>query len=123
MLGAQGQEVTLFNYVEHHGLDFPLNLVAANRNIFSEAFTKWIPDNLHIFAAFCERARAMKNIGKKRYGADGIIAVVRFETELREKPEYEFKINNNYTADLARLAMVAYPELSGFFKTKERSMI
>lgn len=117
------QTPDLFSGTYSSKRDFPFYLIDEHRDEFSAKFAKWLPLNLHIFASFCERAKAMKRIGKKRYGADGIIAVVRFETELREKPEYEFKINNNYTADLARLAMFAYPELQGFFRTKERSVL
>jgi len=123
MLGSHAQEVTLFNYCKHHGLDFPLNLVEENKDLFTKDFIKWIPNNLHIFAEFCARSHALKKSGRKRYGAKSIMETIRFDTYLREKPDYEFKINNNYTAYLARLAIIAYNDLDGFFEFRETKAV
>lgn len=123
MLGLQGQDVTLFNYAAHHGLDFPLNLLADNNGMFTDKFLEWLPKNLHIFADFCSRAKQLKKAGYKRYSADGIMHAIRFETALRSKPEELYKINNDYTAYLSRLAMLAYQELNGFFETRETKAI
>ena len=122
MDGIQGAEITLFNYVDHHGLDFPLNLVEINKRVFSEKFPEWIKQNLHIFAAFCKVAHMKKKIGHPHYGAKAIIEHIRQETPCAERPAGEFKINNDFTADLSRLSMIAYPDLNGFFKIKQRSV-
>ena len=119
MLGCQGSEITLFNYAKHRGLDFPLNIVADNRGLFTDDFVEWLPKNLHIFAEFCARARAIRKRGRKHYGAKTIVEVIRFETDLRSSPDESFKCNNNYTAYLARLCMMAYTETDALFETRE----
>lgn len=111
-------EVTLFDYVEHHGLDFPMNLVAENRGMFTDEFVKWLPENLHIFSEFCARAVAIRRRGREHYGAKTIFEVIRFETDFRSKPDESFKCNNNFTAYLARLCMIAYPETNEMFETR-----
>lgn len=125
MLGTQGCDVTLFNYAAHHGLDFPLNLLAENRGLFTDDFAAWLPKNLHIFAEFCKIARDVRRRGVKHYGAGSIAEIIRYHTILHGKPEEKetFKLNNNYRAYLARLCMIAYPETDGLFETREAKKV
>lgn len=123
MLGTQAYDTNLFNYSYRRGLDFPLDILEANRGQFTDAFCEWLPTNLHIFSEFCARAKAIRKRGRKHYGAKTIVEVIRFETDLRSSPDESFKCNNNYTAYLARLCMMAYTETDGLFETREAKKV
>lgn len=55
--------------------------------------------------------------GARRKGAKGIAEDMREDARLRMLGE-EWAINNNYVADLARLAMEREPRLRGYFETR-----
>lgn len=99
--------------------DFLMRIVLDNKEVFPPDFIGWIPLNSHIFSEFCRRAIMLKNTGRKHYGAKGIVESIRFDTCLRSRPDYDFKCNNNHTSYLARLAVLVYSELNGFFELRD----
>jgi hypothetical protein len=87
---------------------------------YPEHFWAWLQLNPHLFGAFVEVARRLQNLGFKRYSAQGIICVLRFQSDVGELGRGTLQINNNAASGLARLAMSMYPELKGFFETRTR---
>jgi hypothetical protein len=90
-------------------------VIEQNRGQFTDAFVDWIKVNYHVFGQFCKHAKALIKAGRKHYGAKTIIELVRYHTDIRQKGDEAFKVNNNYTSYLARLCMLVYPETDGLF--------
>lgn len=100
---------------------FPMNIVEANRHLFRDEFVEWLGQNLHIFAAFVKQAKYVKDVMRRdHYSSRTIGEWLRHNSNLREKGD-GFKINNNAFPPLARLIMLAYPELDGLFETREKA--
>lgn len=81
------------------------------------AFDAAHPD---VYEEFVRYARLLKSRGRDHYSADAICHVIRFHRITSGKDSSGFKVNNNYTALLARKAMAECPDLDGFFVTRER---
>ena len=64
-------------------------------------------------------ARELKRAGHPRYSMDGLFHILRWETRA-STGDLGLKINNNYTAFAARDLMDRYPDLKGFFQTREQ---
>jgi len=76
-------------------------------------FRVWIMENPQVFKEFERRALEMRAV-RPRYGATSIVERIRWDTMIADR-EATFKINNNWTAGMARLAMWRNPQLQGFF--------
>ena len=83
-------------------------------------FWSWLAKNEHIYQQFIDLALQMKRRGRKKWAAKGVIEVIRWHTALHSDGDI-FKINNNYAPGLARLAMLEYKELEGFFELRNSS--
>lgn len=105
----------LFEWLARKDDRFIEHIIQKNRGQFTDDFVKWIKVNYHIFGEFCKRAKQLKKAGRKSYGAKAIIEIVRYHTALRQKGDEAFKCNNDFTAYLARLSMLVYKDLDGFF--------
>ena len=86
---------------------------------YPDGFWPWLRNNRHIYQNFVRLAKRMQRAGRTRYGAKGIVEVLRWDTNLKQRGEPELKINNNYTSGLARLAMLEHPDLKGFFQCRD----
>lgn len=72
-----------------------------------------------VFERFRQIAFDLISNGHKHYSSDGILHVVRFElNRLRRDPKDQYKINNNFSAYLARYFIHLYPQYSNFFETR-----
>lgn len=90
-------------------------------SIFSPDFRAWLLANEHIARAFVDQADVIRTHGRDHYSARTILHWLRHHTAMSEGPDGTlFKINNNVSASLARLYMLARPEATGFFKIRER---
>lgn len=86
---------------------------------YPPGFFRWLEDNQHIYRRFKRMAKYAKRCGRKHYSARAIIQVIRWETEISQRGDKTFRINNNVTPGLARLAMHDEPELKGFFRCRD----
>jgi hypothetical protein len=69
---------------------------------------------------FERNALLISDRGFQRYSADAILHSIRWHMHV-ERGNREFKLNNNWTAPLARWFMKRHPELpQGFFETRVR---
>jgi hypothetical protein len=71
-------------------------------------------DNLRRLALEARRRRPHEQIGMKH-----LFEVLRWEYKIKtERPEKEFRLNNNFTASYARALMIGEPKLAGAFETR-----
>ena len=84
----------------------------------SEDFREWLGQNWPIWHEFVRLADQMRLRGRSYYSARAVLHVLRWHRALKDPTEQEFKINNNRSADMARL----YNAMAGieFFRTRER---
>jgi len=68
---------------------------------------------------FVELARQARAAELRRYSADAILHQIRWHFVIEQR-RGKFKVNNNWTAPLARWAMLNHPDLKGFFETREK---
>jgi hypothetical protein len=83
----------------------------------TEAFREWLPQNWEIWFEFVRLADQMRLRGRQYYSARAVLHVLRWHRALRDPTESEFKVNNRWSAEMARLynAMVGF----AFFRTRE----
>lgn len=74
-------------------------------------FYEWVTDNPDIVSAFVRFTREKANRGEK-VGAKAVAERLRWESDLGP-------INNSYVSRLARYVMRQYPDLAGYFQTRE----
>ena len=96
-----------------------------------DKFTAWVhtPAGGEIANHFIRLAYGLWRRGFKHYGSKGIVERLRWHYHLKKYrgkgvSEYqgardEWKINNNYTARLARFAEEKEPRLKGFFEKRK----
>jgi hypothetical protein len=94
-----------------------MNLIDDNKDQFREEFKQWFLDNYHVFDAFRESADKVWAEGFTHYSARTIMEVIRHRSNIREL-HGEYKINNNYTPDCARLYGLLYPHRACLFSFK-----
>lgn len=76
---------------------------------FQPDFQSWLDRNWHIWLAFARESSRIYARGRTHYSARTVIEWMRHETAMAEKGS-QFKINNRYVPDLARLYQCFYPE-------------
>ena len=66
-----------------------------------------------------EIARKLQARGYSQYSISGLFHILRWETD-ETTGDLGLKVNNNHQPFAARELMETYPELKGFFKTREQ---
>lgn len=88
-------------------------------NDTDERFSRWLAQNPGVFETFCRIALQYKRrTGKARWSADACLHQLRWEYEVVQRKDGEFKCNNNFSSRLARKAMTEVPELQDFFELR-----
>ncbi len=109
--------ITIEEWEEGHAVDHLLlvDKAATQLGIADKDFIKLI-DSLDLLTAFFQIAH---EVAKKRdhYSAYIIVQVLRHNSLISDNDE-EYKINNNITPLLSRVATQLFPALNGFFKIK-----
>jgi hypothetical protein len=83
-----------------------------------EGFNKFISKNPHIYKSFEEQAfRAIKK-GRTKISSDLIINYIRWEQFIESSDEH-FKINNSYSAYIARFFIQQNPEYKDLFNFRK----
>ena len=80
-------------------------------------FNEFHLDNPHVYDLFVRFARELKAAGR-RGSSKLIFERLRWEFAISTTSSDEFKLNNNFTSQYARLAMALEPDLAGFFATR-----
>lgn len=86
-------------------------------------FFVWIKGRWPLYREFIEHARNAKAWGAEQYGAKAIFEVMRWDRLKKQrrttaKPKDPFALNNNFTSGMARLAMLQFQDLRGFFRCR-----
>jgi hypothetical protein len=83
-------------------------------------FKEFHQENPHIFKEFKQLAYKMKKAGRKKYSAQAIIYVIRFNQDLKTTGDV-FKINNDFTSIYARLLMYRDLSMENFFEIRKEN--
>nr|BAR33882.1 hypothetical protein [uncultured Mediterranean phage uvMED] len=83
-------------------------------------YRKWVPVNQTVISGYENYALELKRFGDRdRYSIVAITERLRWDSYLRQDGE-EYKLNNNYSAPIARTLMALNPELRGMFQTRDK---
>ena len=85
---------------------------------FRKDFKEWLTENYHVWEAFEYEANAVWNRGRKHYSARTIGEYLRHHSMIHQQNGREFKLNDHYWPDLARLYMMLHPDREGFFERR-----
>jgi hypothetical protein len=85
--------------------------------LFDE-FIRFHRDNPEIYDLYVKYAFQLRDAGRENYGSKAIIERIRWHVNVETQSKDEFKINNNHTAYYARMVMMDYPELEGYFRIR-----
>jgi hypothetical protein len=72
--------------------------------------------NPEIYQAFKTFAQELIQAGNNKIGSKMITERIRWESKISKVGKY--KVNNNYTADFARLFEIEFPEHEGIFEKR-----
>lgn len=78
-----------------------------------KSFKEYHGENPQIYAEFKKIAIGLIKRNNKHIGARNVIEVIRYHTLISGNDQ--FKVNNNYSADYARLFEKDFPEYEGIF--------
>ena len=92
-----------------------LSILGPDRSI---GFAQFHRENPHVYRQLVKLCRQAKRSGRDRWSINGVFEVLRWSTMITTGDD--FKLNNDYRADYARLVMAQEPELNGFFETRSR---
>jgi hypothetical protein len=95
------------------------DLFADRKPTIDEQFKRMLAERPDVYSEFVALALKAKRSGRKRFGAKSIAEILRWNRMVERKEDEDFAINNIFTSRLARKAMEDYPELAGFFETRE----
>lgn len=87
------------------------NIVTINSD-----FTAFDQAHPEIYELFCRYALNLIRAGRRRYSADAILHVIRYQQVVRKEGEELYKINNNFTSRYARKFIQDNPKYYGFFE-------
>ena len=83
-------------------------------------FRKWVPYNENVLRGYENYALELKRFGDRdRYSIVAITERLRWDSYLRQEGD-QYKLNNNFSAPIARTLMELIPELRGMFQTRDR---
>lgn len=92
-------------------------MVCAHPSRFRRDFLNWLSRNYQVWLAFEHEADRVWARGFRHYGARTIGEWLRHETLVRERDAGDdFKLNDHYWPDLARLYVLMHPDRGGFFE-------
>lgn len=94
------------------------SIILLNDKIFRPNFYTWACNNFGIYEYFEQEALRFSAMGYARIGAKMIVENIRYRTILKEIGNGEWKINNSFTADLARLFLLIHPAHMGLFEIR-----
>lgn len=98
---------------------FTFVTVGAHPECFRPDFPHWLHRNYAVWIAFEYEASRVWDRGRRHYSARTIGEYLRHESAVRQELEgYEFKLNDHYWPDLARLYMLMHPDRDGFFERR-----
>lgn len=90
--------------------------MVANRPLwFRKDFAAYLTENWRVYEAFERQANRIWERGRRHYSQRTIIEVLRHESALTDN-DPDFRLNDKWTKDLARLWVCFYPEKTEMFE-------
>lgn len=83
-------------------------LAVASEKEMRPTFIDWLWHNRPVWDEFCALALLVQERGRKTWSARAIIHVLRWNRIVRDATDPLFKINNNWTPEMARLYNTIY---------------
>jgi hypothetical protein len=83
-------------------------------------FDAWAKENPGVVDLYLKFARQVRDAGRKRYSVKALTERIRWEVNIVIRKDGEFRINNNYSAPMARLLVVIDPTLAEIFEFRKR---
>jgi hypothetical protein len=83
-----------------------------------ERFDRFCIQHPDVFSLFRKIAWELRGRGYKRYSADGILHIVRYNYDTSGNDAAGFKINNVFSSRFARKLIAEDPTFDGFFETR-----
>lgn len=92
--------------------------IIAKHDIYKKGFDEWLQNNWHVYETFESLANEVWGAGRSHFGAKSLWETMRFQMAIEETPntESEFKLNNNWHSQCARLYVALNPNRKGFFE-------
>ncbi len=88
---------------------------------YSARFLEYHTENQHVYDAFERFTLEAIRAGRKRLSSKAVYERIRWDSMVYSKDKY--KMNNNYTADHARMFVERYPQHKDFFATRARKAV
>lgn len=82
-------------------------------------FAAFHAEHPEVYRLFCRFAFKAIKAGREHYSARAIAHRIRWETQVVQARDEDFKINNNWIARYAQLFMRDHPKRAGFFRTRK----
>ncbi|OUR99251.1 hypothetical protein A9Q81_11805 [Gammaproteobacteria bacterium 42_54_T18] len=99
--------------------DIVSDVVRPHEGVWYAGFSSMLKANLHLLDNYLKKTEEERLSGVACVGSKYIVEEMRREGLKDTRDKRLFNINNNYTADMARLAMLLFPvELKGFFRVR-----
>lgn len=117
-MGEATKEISGNQHSFDLGFEWAIKIIARDAEDYRHDFPSWLSLNWHVFKGF-EREALRVAARRSHYSAKTIYEVLRHHSLLAEKAG-EWKLNNNFTGDLARLFEAMHPEARGFFGLRAR---
>jgi len=97
-------------------VDPPAEITQAPRDHIQRPFARFHRENPQVYEKLVYLAHKVKATGRKRYGIGSLFERLRWHYHIEmNRPDSEFKLNNNYRSRYARLIMQTEPDLGDFF--------
>jgi len=93
----------------------------SHREILRKRCNEFHRRHPEVWSKFVEIALELIRQGCKRYGAQTIFAIIRYQTRLGDDGKTRFKINNDFAPFYARRFLREYPEHAGFFQLRKQT--
>lgn len=92
--------------------------ISKPKRTIREQFSTFHNGNPQVYREIVGIAQQMRKRGVKKMGIALIFERLRWLHFIETFGEEDFKLNNNYKAEYARLIMNREPDLEGFFETR-----
>ena len=106
--------------------DPQLDLLARGRAAFGSTedfhdrrFAAFHAEHPEVYRLFSRFAFVAIRSGREHYSARAIAHRLRWETQIEQASDEDFKVNNNWIARYAKLFMRDHPQHAGFFRTRK----
>lgn len=83
-----------------------------------ERFQAWLDAHPGLLDEFIAIARRLRDEGYPRYSADGIFHALRWNAIVERRNSERWRVNNDFSSRMSRLAMDQAKDLQGFFQTR-----